>query len=94
MKKGTVTEKTPLKRWARNIGKMTAQTEMTALEAKAELESRVRDFRARQEKALKRLSRLHSASHRALKEFRTGMRKAAAELEGAIRLTRRRGRKR
>jgi hypothetical protein len=94
MKKRTVTEKTLLKRWARNIAKMTAQTEITAMEAKAELEERVRVFRASQEKALKRLSGLHSASHRALKEFRTGMLKAAAELEAAISSTRGRGRKR
>jgi 16S rRNA C967 or C1407 C5-methylase (RsmB/RsmF family) len=67
MKKRTLTEKTLLKQWARNMGEMAAQTEMTALEAKAELEVRVRDFRASQEKALKRLSSLHSASHRALK---------------------------
>jgi hypothetical protein len=94
MKRRTITEKALLKRWARNIGKMTARTEITALEAKAELEARVRGFRASQEKALKRLAGLHSASHRALKEFRTGMLKAAAELEGAIRTTRRRERKR
>lgn len=94
MKKRTTTEKALLKGWARNIGKMTARTEITALEAKAELEARVRDFGASQEKALKRLAGLHSASHRALKEFRTGMLKAAAELEAAISSTRGRGRRR
>jgi hypothetical protein len=87
VKKRTATKGPQLKPWARKIGKMTAQTEIAALEAKTELEARVRDFRLRQERALRRLLDLHRASRRALKEFRTGMRKAAAELEGAIRGT-------
>lgn len=85
MKTRTVGRRTQLNRLARKIGRVTAQTEMTALEAKGELEARVRDLRARQEKALKRLTDLHGASHRALKEFKVGMQRAAAELDRAIR---------
>ena len=85
MKKRIARKKTRLNQLARNIGAMTARTEMAALEGKADLESRVLEFMARQEKALKRVADLHDASRRMLKEFKNAMRKAAAELEGMIR---------
>ena len=83
MSKRRASKKRALNRWAKGIGNLTAQTEMTLMKAKFVLAARVRDCRAWELSVLKKLAVQHQAGHRALKEFKVGIVKASADLNGA-----------
>lgn len=85
MAKRSAFKKSGLNRFAREIGRLTAKTENATLEARNGMSKRLEEFRVRQERALKELSRLQQATRHALKEIEDLMRKATAEMQGAIR---------
>ena len=85
MRKATPENKGGVNRWARRIGKLTAEGEMRIIEAKTGFEVKVRRLRAQQHKILKKLAAQHLANQRALTEFRAGIRKASEALSSAYR---------
>jgi hypothetical protein len=75
--------KSRLNRWARSIGKLAAQPEVSAKHAKTEFELKIRDFRGWNRRVMKKVARQHRASHRALKDFKVGLERASTALSAA-----------
>jgi len=83
MNRRTAGNKSGINRWARGIGRLAAETEMATMDVKTDFEAKIRRLRIRQQKILKTLAAQHLANQRALSEFRTGIRRASADLHEA-----------